>query len=117
MFSDAGVELAVDVPVAAIVSLDECIICGKRNDSTGCSKLHGTADGRKKISEDSDTLEDHLISSLSPHVIDNFLYHSKTCYANYRRLAKRFKKQHQEQQENRQNDEQSSISPERWEPT
>lgn len=36
--SAAGLRLAADAPIVPNVSLDKCIICGKRVDTAGCCR-------------------------------------------------------------------------------
>ena len=56
----ASVQLAANASVTTNVSLDKCIICGKKTDTSSCSKLYGTAEGRQKIAAASEKLQDHL---------------------------------------------------------
>ena len=105
------VQLAANSSVTTNVSLDKCIICGKKTDTSSCSKLYGTAEGRQKIAAASEKLQDHLVSNLSSEDRNNFRYHSLTCYANYRRQAQRI----QENEEgNQQNEQQSDPSEQPW---
>ena len=84
----AAVEL-VSRQEARIIKL--CIICQKVKDSNGNSKLSSTPEGREKIVQTSNLLNDDLLINIPESNLYSLQYHVKTCYARYIKTGERYK--------------------------
>ena len=66
-----------------------CIICQKIKDSNQNTKLTSTPEGREKIIQTSNLLNDDTLVDLVESDLDKIQYHVKTCYARYKKTGER----------------------------
>ena len=88
-----------------------CIICQKIKDSNQNTKLTSTPEGREKIIQTSNLLNDDTLVDLVESDLDKIQYHVKTCYARYKKTGERYalKKESEKRSIFNNNDKQPNI--------
>ena len=70
-------------------NLELCLICQHSKDGNGPSQLTSTEEGRQVVIETSEKLQDGFLDGIDPSELTRIQYHSKSCYASFRRKGQR----------------------------
>ena len=82
----------LNISLQILKDVNKCIICQKKKDNKGNTKLASTDKGTETIINCSGCLKDDLLEGIPSRNYDEIKYHMNTCYPRYVRSRERFEK-------------------------
>ena len=82
----------LNISLQILKDVNKCIICQKKKDNKGNTKLTSTEKGRESIINCSGCLKGDLLEGIPNRNYDEIKYHVNTCYPRFVRSRERFEK-------------------------